>query len=90
MHADSNGLGHFPYVKKLEDIFPPEVMLVSQTISYIGCKIKGLHHRLKGQCVLAPQDLKNIQTTLSRNCNGGHAISEALKRRWTYKSAYHK
>lgn len=32
MQADNNGLGHFSYVKELEDICPPEVVLVSQTI----------------------------------------------------------
>ena len=32
MQADNNGLGPFSYVKELEDICPPEVVLVSQTI----------------------------------------------------------
>ena len=71
---------------------PIELMLISQIIPFmfIVAKIKGVQHGLKGQCILVPSDLKNIQTILPRSCDEEYLISLALKRRLTDKSVVSK
>ena len=46
---------------------------------FIVAKAKGAQNGLKGQCVLVPTDLKNVQTILPRSCNEEYFISFALK-----------
>ena len=57
-------------------------MLISQVIPFmfIVAKTKGAQDGLKGQCVLVPTDLEEIQTILLRSCDEGYLISLALKR----------
>lgn len=49
-------------------------------------KVKGVQHSLKGQCVLAPADLKNIQTVLPGSCGDECIILLEFKRCLSNKS----
>ena len=51
---------------------------------------KGAQKGLKGHVVLIPADLTKITSSLPRQCNEGHVISLALKRRLSDKSEYSK
>ena len=64
------------------ELCPIELMLISQIIpfKFIVAKTKGAQDGLKGQCVLVPTDLKEIQTILPRSCDEEYLISLALKR----------
>ena len=57
---------------------------------FIVGKVKDAQHKLKGQCVLVPIDLKKVQTILPRLCDEEYLISLALKRRLSDKSAVYK
>ena len=48
----------------------------------------GTQHKIKGQVVLVPTDLKRISESLPRTCNNDHLITIALKRRLSDKRAY--
>ena len=84
--AQASSLKPCPRVKKLDDLCPLELTLISQIIPfmYIVAKQKVAQHDLKGQCVLVPANLKKIQgitSTMPRTCNNETVISLVLKRR---------
>ena len=72
---------------ELDRLCPIELMLISQIIPFmfIFSKRKGTQCGLKGQCVLVPTNLKEIQTILPR-----YLISLALKRWLTDASVFNK
>ena len=82
MQAQLNNMVLCPKFSELDRLCPVELMLISQIIPFlfIAAKTKGAQHGLKGQCILVPTDLKNIQTILPRSCNEEYLISLALKR----------
>ena len=82
MQAQLNNMVLCPKFSELDRLCPVELMLISQIIPFlfIVAKTKGAQHGLKGQCILVPTDLKNIQTILPRSCNEEYLISLALKR----------
>ena len=88
MQAQVNNLELCPTFSELDRLCPIELMLISQIIPFmfIVAKIKGIQHGLKGQCILVPTDLENIQTILPSSCDEEYLISLALKRRLTDKS----
>ena len=92
MQAQKNNIELSPKFNEFESLYPVELMLISQIIPsmFIVAKAKGAQHGLKGQCVLAPTDLKKVQTILPRSCNEEYLISLALKRRLSDKSAVNK
>ena len=92
MQAQKNNIELSPKFNEFESLYPVELMLISQIIlsMFIVAKAKGAQHGLKGQCVLAPTDLKKVQTILPRSCNEEYLISLALKRRLSDKSAVNK
>ena len=92
MQAQKNNLELSPKFNEFESLYPVELMLISQIIPsmFTVAKAKGAQHGLKGQCVLAPTDLKKVQTILPRSCNEEYLISLALKRRLSDKSAVNK
>ena len=71
MQAQKNSIELSPKFNEFESLYPVELMLISQIIPsmFIVAKAKGAQHGLKGQCVLAPTDLKKVQTILPRSCN---------------------
>ena len=71
MQAQKNNIKLSPKFNEFESLYPVELMLISQIIlsMFIVAKAKGAQHGLKGQCVLAPTDLKKVQTILPRSCN---------------------
>ena len=79
-------------IKELEGLCPLEVMVVSQInpLMFIVGKTNGTQLGIKGQRVLVPADLKNIQIRLPRNYNNEHLNSLETKFVWCDKSAYHK
>ena len=92
MQAQKNNIELSPKFNEFESLYPVELMLISRIIPsmFIVAKAKGAQHGLKGQCVLAPTDLKKVQTILPRSCNEEYLISLALKRRLSDKSAVNK
>ena len=70
-----------PKFYEFESLCSIELMLISQIIPFmfIVAKAKGAQNGLKGQCVLVPTDLKNVQTILPRSCDEEYFISFALK-----------
>ena len=92
MQAQKNNIELSPKFNEFESLYPVELMLISQIIlsMFIVAKAKGAQHGLKGQCVLAPTDLKKVQTILPRSCNEEYLISLALKRRLSDKTAVNK
>ena len=92
MQAQKNKMELYPKFNEFESLCPIELMLISQIIPFmfIIAKAEGAQHGLKGQCVLAPADLKNVQTILPRSCNEEYLISPPLKRRLSVKSAVNK
>ena len=92
MQAQLNNMELCPKFSELDRFCPIEFMLYSQIIPFIFvvAKTKGAQHRLKGQYVLVPSDLKKIQTILSGSCDEEYLISLALKRRLTDKSVVNK
>ena len=92
MQAQKNNIELSPKFNEFESLYPVELMLISQIIPsmFIVAKAKGAQHGLKGQCVLAPTDLKKVQTILPRSCNEEYLISLALKRRLSDKTAVNK
>ena len=92
MQAQKNNIELSPKFNEFESLYPVELMLISQIIPsmFIVAKAKGAQHGLKGQCVLAPTDLKKVQTILPRSCNEEYLISLALKHRLSDKSAVNK
>ena len=92
MQAQKNNIELSPKFNEFESLYPVELMLISQIIPsmFIVAKAKGAQHGLKGQCVLAPTDLKKVQTILPRSCDEEYLISLALKRRLSDKSAVNK
>ena len=76
-----NKMELYPKFYEFESLCPIELMLISQIIPFmfIVAKAKGAQNGLKGQCVLVPTDLKNVQTILPRSCNEEYFISFALK-----------
>ena len=81
MQAQKNKMELCPKFNEFESLCPIELMLISQIIPFmfIVAKAKGAQNGLKGQCVLVPTDLKNVQTILPRSCNEEYFISFALK-----------
>ena len=92
MQSQNNNMELSPKFNEFERLYPVELMLISQIIPsmFIVAKAKGAQHGLKGQCVLAPTDLKKVQTILPRSCDEEYLISLALKRRLSDKSAVNK
>ena len=92
MQGQKNNIELSPKFNEFESLYPVELMLISQIIPFmfIVAKAKGAQHGLKGQCVLAPTDLKKVQTILPRSCNEEYLISLALKRRLSDKTAVNK
>ena len=92
MQAQKNNIELSPKFNEFESLYPVELMLISQIIPsmFIVAKAKGAQHGLKGQFVLAPVDLKKVQTILPRSCDEEYLISLALKRRLSDKSAVNK
>ena len=92
MQAQKNNIKLSPKFNEFKSLYPVELMLISQIIPsmFIVAKAKGAQHGLKGQCVLAPTDLKKVQTILPRSCNEEYLISLALKHRLSDKSAVNK
>ena len=80
--ALENGLALNPREEKLEDLYPLELMLISQIIPFMGIvpKHKGAQFSLIGQCGLVPANLKHAETSLPRPCNEYCVIALALKR----------
>ena len=60
-----------PRIKELECLSYLECMLISQIIPFMSIfsKQKSSQNGIKGQCVLVPTDLKQIQKILPRACN---------------------
>ena len=77
-----------PKFSELDRLCPIDLMLISQIIpfKFIVAKTKGAQDGLKGQCVLVPTDLKEIQTILPRSCDEEYLISLALIRWLTDRS----
>ena len=78
----------FPKFSELDSLFPIELMLISQIISfmYVICnKRKVLSMDLKDN-VLVPTDLKKNWAILPRSCDEEYLISLALKHRLSGKS----
>ena len=92
MQAQNNNMELSPKFNEFESLYSVELMLISQIIPFmfIVAKAKGAQHGLKGQCVLAPTDLKKVQTILPRSCDEEYLISLALKRRLSDRSAVNK
>ena len=92
MQAQNNNMELSPEFNEFESLYPIELVLISQIIPsmFIVAKAKGAQHGLKGQFVLAPVDLKKVQTILPRSCDEEYLISLALKRRLSDKSAVNK
>ena len=69
MQAQLNNLELCPTFNELDRFCPVELIIISQIIPFmfIVAKTKGAQHGLKGQCVLVPADLDNIQTILPRS-----------------------
>ena len=57
---------------------------------FIVAKTKGAQHRLKGQCVLVPTNLKKIQVIFPRSCDEECFTFRALKCQLTGKSLVNK
>ena len=81
MQGQLNNMELCPKFSELDRLCPIELMLISQIIPFIfiGAKIKGGQHGLKGLCILVPTNLKKIQTILPRSCDEEYLISLALK-----------
>ena len=92
MQSQNNNMELSPKFNEFESLYPIELMLISQIIPsmFIVAKAKGAQRDLKGQCVLAPIDLKKVQTILPRSCDEEYLISLALKRRLSDRSAVNK
>ena len=92
MQTQLNNMEVYPKFTELDRLCPIELMLISQIIPFmfIVAKTKGAQNRLKGQSILVPTDLKNIQTILPRSCNEEYLISLTLKRRLNDKSVVNK
>ena len=92
MQSQNNNMELSAKFNEFESLYPIELMLISQIIPsmFIVAKAKGAQRGLKGQCVLAPIDLKKVQTILPRSCDEEYLISLALKRRLSDKSAVNK
>ena len=68
VQAQLNNMKLCPKFSELDMLCPIELMLISQIHIHIA-KAKGAQHGLKGQYVLVPTYLKNIQTILPRSCD---------------------
>ena len=90
--AQNNGLNLNTQFREIDELCPLEVQLVSQIIPFMFVvdRHKGAQKGLKGHVVLVPADLSKITNSLPRQCNEGHLISLALKRRLSDKSEYSK
>ena len=64
-----------------KELYAIELMLISQIIPFMFITAKHTSEQcgLEGHCVLVLADLKMVQTSLPRACNGDHFITLTLK-----------